>query len=125
MARSRSARACRAWLDKAEFDRAGALLRSRLRAAAGEIGKIIERRGTAITTTARRRARRPGRAIADPDYELSSTGRRRASDQRAERQQKSAGSQVAHPADQRLVAQRPDLPGEMSKSFRWSRSPSA
>ena len=91
-----------------------ALLRSRLRSAAGRDRQDhrygLERLPRLSQEPAHAAA--PARAIADPDYELSDRlaaatrrdPRRRAPARRRRRQ-------VAHPADQRLVAQRPDLPG--------------
>ena len=70
------------------------------------------RRGTAITTTASRRyTKRAGPRFADPDYELSIDWlKARDAVARAERRQKSTGVTLAHPAGQRLLTQRPDLP---------------
>ena len=77
-----------------------------------EIGKIIDAAWNGYHEYRKApRTRKAGRGYADPAYDLSIDWlKARDAIARAERRQKSSDDQVAHPADQRLDAQRPELP---------------
>ena len=116
MARITSARACRAsQLDKAQF---AERLKQRFQDPAfeplqAEIDKIIDAAWDGYDDSRKAPYTRPaGPAIADPDIRaLGRLARRNAMRSTAPSGGRSRRVDVAHPADRRLAAQRPDLPG--------------
>ena len=72
-----------------------------------------------LTASTTKPAHARGRAgFADPTSSCRSTGSRRAPRSRSRKRARGPGAAAPRPPDQRLDAQRPDLPGEMSKTFR-------